>query len=334
MAIGSGLAASIGFAEESTYGTYVAPTRFVEFTKEDLKKGKTILQGGGLAAGRYAQLGSRRVVSTVHGSGSYTGDVPNKKFGLIIAHLLGSTATPVQQGAGPAYLQTHELGDNAGMSLTCQKGVPDTTGTVRPYSFLGGKITGAEFSCDVSGLLEANVDFDFRDVSEAEALAAPSYAAGTAPFHGGQMAVKLGSYGSETAIDGVKKVSVKVERSLATDRYYANSGSTPAIKSEPITNDYIKISGSITADYANKAQLADLAAADTSTALLVEWVGPLIAATYYETFRIKLPLIFLNGDTPTVDGPDLVGGSYDYVVQDDGTNPPITIEYISTDTTV
>jgi hypothetical protein len=75
MAIGSGLAASIGVAAESTYGTYVAPTRFLEFTKEDLKKTKTTIQGGGLAAGRFAKLGSRRVLATVGGTGSIEMDV-------------------------------------------------------------------------------------------------------------------------------------------------------------------------------------------------------------------------------------------------------------------
>lgn len=334
MAIGSGLAASLGVAEESTYGTYVAPTRFLEFTKEDFKKGKTILQGGGLAAGRYAQLGSRRVVSTTDGSGSYTGDVPNKGFGLLIAHLLGSSATPVQQGATAAYLQTHDLGDNFGKSLTVQKGVPDTTGTVRPYSFLGGKITQAEFSCDVSGLLVANLDFDFRAVSEAETLAAASYTAGTAPFHGGQMGVKIGTYGAEAAITGVTKVSVKVERPLATDRYYANSGSLPAVKGEPIMDNYIKISGSIEADFTDKTSLADRVASDSSTSVIFEWIGPTIAAANKETFRIKLPLVFLDGDTPTVDGPGIVNVGYDFTVQDDGTHPPITIEYISTDASV
>jgi hypothetical protein len=334
MAIGSGLAASIGLAAESTYGTYVAPTRWLEFNKEELKKVKTTIQGGGLAAGRFAQLGSRRVLATVGGGGSVDLEVTNKSYGLIIKHLLGSTATAVQQGATAAYLQAHTLGDNFGQYLTVQKGVPDTTGTVRPYSFLGGKINSATFSCEVMGTLQSTVEFDFKDVTEAQALVAPSYATGIAPFHGGQMAVKLGTYGAETAITGVRKVEVKIERAMNTDRFYASSAGFPATKLEPIMNDYIKVSGTLEADYVTKAELADRFAADSSTSLVIEWIGPLIASTYYQTFRIKVPLIFLDTDTPSVEGPDIVSTSYGFTGQSDGTNSVVAIDYMSTDTTV
>lgn len=333
MAIGSGLAASLGLAAESTYGTYVAPSRWLEFEKEDLKKVKTTIQGGGLAAGRFAQLGSRRVVSSVAGGGSVELEVTNKSYGLLIAHLLGSSATAVQQGGTAAYLQAHTLGDNAGKFLTLQKGVPDTGGTVRPYTFLGSKITGATFSCEVQGLLESTIEFDCKDVTEAQALVAPSYVAGLAPFHGGQMNVKLGTFGSEAAISGVKKVEIKIERPQNTERFYA-SGASPATKLEPIMNDYVKVTGSLEVDYITKADLADRFASDASTSLVIEWIGPLIAATHFQTFRIKVPQIFVDGETPTVGGPDITSTTFPIVGQFDGTNGLVAIDYMSSDTTV
>lgn len=331
MTIGSGLAASIGFAEESTYGTYVAPTRFLEFEKEDLKKTKTTMQGGGLAAGRFADLGSRRVLTTVGGTGSVDLEVTNQKYGLILNHLLGSS-TIQQQAATAAYLQTHTLADTFGKSLTVQKGVPDVLGTVRPYSFLGGKILGASFTCEVMGMLQSTIEFDFKDVTEAQSLAAPSYATGLAPFHGGQMRVKLGTYGAEAAINGVKKVELKIDRGMATDRYYASSAGFPATKAEPITNETVKVTGSIDADYHTKAELADRFASDSSTSLVLEWIGPLIASTYYQTFRITVPMIFFDSDTPTVQNADLVNNGYSFTGQHDGTNSLVKIEYMSTDT--
>ena len=89
MAIASGLAAQIGVAAESTYGTYVAPTRFLEYNKADLKAKKNVVQGGGLAAGQVAQLGSRRVVTSVSVEGGFELEVANKGMGLLLAHLLG-----------------------------------------------------------------------------------------------------------------------------------------------------------------------------------------------------------------------------------------------------
>jgi hypothetical protein len=331
MAIGSGLAAQIGFADESTYGTYVAPTRFLEFEKEDLRKVKTTMQGGGLAAGRFADLGSRRVLTTVGGTGSVDLEVTNQKFGLLLNHLLGGGGTPVQQAATIAYLQTHTLADNFGSSLTVQKGVPETSGTVRPYNFLGGKVTAATFECEVMGMLTASYEFDFKNVEETSALAAASYATGLAPFHGGQLAVKIGAFGAEADINGVKKVSFKVERAQNTERFYASSAGFPATKSEPIMNDTVKITGSIEKDFVDQ-DLADLFADDTSTSLILEWTGPNIASTYDQLFRVTLPMTFFDSNTPGVESADISNTAYEFTVQDDGTNELITVEYMSTDT--
>lgn len=331
MAIGSGLAAQIGFAAESTYGTYVAPTRFLEFNKADLKKVKNTVQGGGLAAGRFAQLGSRRAVTSEAAAGSVEMEVINKGFGLLLAHLLGSSATAVQQGGSTAYLQAHTLGDNFGKSLTTQVGVPDLTGTVRPYTYKGCKLTGAEFSCKVDELLTASFDVDGRQTSEVESLATASLTSGVAPFHFAQMTVKLGTYGSEASVSGVKGFSLKFERGMATDRFYAAAA---GLKAEPVMNEFVKVSGSFDVDLVNKADFADRFASDSSTSLVIEFVGPLIASTYYQTFRIKVPMIFFDGDTPTVEGPDVVSGGYSFVGQYDGINSLIAIDYISTDTTL
>lgn len=331
MAIGSGLAASIGFADEAVYGTYVAPTRFLEFDKEDLKLNKTTMQGGGLAAGRYADLGSRRVLTTKSGSGSVNLEVTNQKFGLLFGHILGSTAAPVAQGATTAYLQTHVLGDNFGQSLTVQKGVPAADGTVHPYSFTGGKITSAAFECDVMGMLQAQLEFDFKNVVTSEPLAAPSYATGLAPFHGGQLAIKMGTYGAETDIDGIKKMQLKFERAMNTSRFFASSTGFPATKSEPIMNDVVKVTGSLETEFTDTT-IADWFTADESTSVVFEWTGPVIEGIYTEKLTIRVPMIFFNGDTPQVEGPDVVTTGYEFTGQHDGTNDLISVEYTSTDT--
>ena len=331
MAIGSGLAGSFGIAPEVTYGTFVAPSRFYEVEKSPFKKGKNVKQGGGLSAGRFAQRGSRRVVTSRDGAGTVEGEVSNKGFGLLLQHIFGSTVTPVQQAVTTAYLQTHALADNVGKMLTAQVGVPDLSGTVRPYTFLGCKIISAEFSCGVDELLSMKLDLDARDVSESQALTAPSYVAGLAPFHFGQMGFKWGTFGAEAAVQGVRKVTVKFERSQDVGRQYANNG---GLKSEPLMDDWVKVSGSIETDYIDKTVFADRYAADGSASLVWEFVGPIIASTYAETFRIRVPMTFLDGDTPTLDGPDVVSPTFAFVGQDDGTNAVITAEYMSTDVAV
>lgn len=328
MAIGSGLGAQLGISAESTYGTFVAPTKFIEFTKESLVLKKTTAQSAGIAAGRLLALSSRRVLTRKEVSGSVDLEVTNKGMGLLLQALMGTTVTPVQQAATAAYLQTHTLADTAGKSLTIQKGVPLTTGTVTDKTFLGCKVTSGEFSCEVGGMLTASFEFDGKDCDEAQTLATASYPA-MSPFHFGQMAVKTGSFGAETARDGVRKVSVKVERPQAVERFYAGQA---GLKKEPISNDQVKITGSLETDYIDTV-LDDLHTSDGATSLVWEFTGPLIASTYFETFRITLPAVRIDEGPPVVDGFDVIKPTFNFVGLYDGTNQP-KIEYMATDITL
>jgi hypothetical protein len=325
MAIGSGLGAQIGIAAETTYGTYAAPSKFIEFTKESLVLKKTTAQSAGIAAGRLMALSSRRVLTQKEASGSIELEVTNKAMGLFLQALMGTTVTPVQQGATTAYLQTHNLADTAGKSLTIQKGVPLTTGTVTDKTFVGCKILSAEFSCEVGGMLMATFEFDGKDCDETQTLSVASYPT-MSPFHFGQMGLKTGTFGAEAALDGVRKVSIKIERPQATDRFYANQS---ALKKEPISNDLVKVTGSLEMDYV-ATTVDDLHTSDGATSLVWEFIGPIIEAANAETFRITLPAIKVDDAPPTVEGFDVVRPTFNFTGLYDGTNP-VSITYISTD---
>ncbi len=177
----------------------------------------------------------------------------------------------------------------------------------------------------------SKLDFDSRQVVESQTLVAPSYPSGVANWNFTHMALKLGTYGAEASVSGVTKVTVNLKRGMKTDRQYAGAA---GLKAEPITNDFFEVSGTIEADYLDKSVFADRFAGNTSTSMVWEFVGPQISGAYYETFRVTVPMIFLDGDTPVVSGPDVVSGSFPFVGRWDGTNAVATIAYISTDTTL
>ncbi|MFJ2718995.1 phage tail tube protein [Streptomyces sp. NPDC087437] len=323
MAIGSGLGAQLGIAAETTYGTYKAPTQFIEFTKESLALKKTTAQSAGIAAGRLLALSSRRVVTRREAQGTVDIEVTNLGMGLLIQALMGTTVTPVKQATSTAYLQTHTLADTRGKSLTIQKGVPLTNGTVTPKSFTGCKVTSGEFECEAGGMLTGSFEFDGKDCDEAQILAAASYS-NMRPFHFGQMALKSGAFGSETALDGIRKVSCKIERPQDVERFYANQS---ALKKEPVANDQVKITGSLESDYV-ATTLDDLHTSDGATSLVWEFTGALIESTYNDTFRITLPAVKLDEGPPVVDGFGVVKPTFNYSALYDGTNQP-KIEIIS-----
>lgn len=331
MAVASGIGSQLGLVAESTYGTYVAPTRFLQADKVALKKVKNTAQGNGLGAGRLMPLATRRVLTTKAGEGSIELEVVNKGIGLLIQALMGTTVTPVQQAATPAYLQTHTLADPIGKSLTIQSGVPDASGTVRAFSFLGSKVTSATFTFEVDKEVTGSFDIDARDITEAQTLATASYATNTRPFVGTDTSIKIGaSFGAEASVSGITKATVKIERPQKTDRFYFGAA---GLKAEPLTNDWAQITGTLTSDFVDKTILADRFAADSQFSLVLEAVGLQISGIYYDTFRITLPACFLDGDTPGVDGPDVVSGDFPFACLFDGTNLP-KIEIISTDTVV
>lgn len=329
MAVGSGIGSFTGIAEEAVYGTYVAPGRFPEVDTSQLKLVKNTNQADGLAAGRLVEAGAQRVVTTQYATGPVAMAVLNKGFGLLIRHLTGSTAVPLAQAGTAAYLGTHPLADNIGKYLSIQNGIADVGGVQRPYTFLGCKIISAEFSCGVDDILKVTLQLDSRQVVESQTVASPSYVTGSMPFHFGQMALKLGTFGAEAAVQGVRKVTIKLERPQKVDRFYAGNA---GLKSEPIMNARFNISGSADVDFVTKADFADRFAADTSTSLVWEFIGPIIATIYPYTFRIRVPMTFFDGDGQTLDGQDVQTQSYPFVGKNDLTNAPVTVEYQSTDT--
>jgi hypothetical protein len=331
MAIGSGISAQVGWAAESTYGTVAAPTRFLPGDTFNVDKKFTTVDIDGIAAGRALSLD--RVTTNESGTAVYTGAVLRSGFGLLLQHLMGGNATPVQQGGSTAYLQTHSLTDNRGKMLTMQVGLPDVGGTVRPYTALGCKITDAEFSCGVGELLKTTVNFDARQIVETQSLAAASYSAATnaqLPFHHGQMAVRLGTYGSEASVGAVRSATFKIGRPQDMEQFYAGNA---GLKSEPTWNGLVDISGTLETDYMTKADFVDRFVNQTSTSLVLEFVGPIIASTYAETFRLASPKTYFDAQIPPIGGPDLVKASVPFKGYLDTTNAAFA-QYMSRDTSV
>ena len=331
MAIGSGIGGQCGIAPEVTYGTYVAPTRFLEVEGAPFEFAPEFTSTSGIAAGRTGMLASRRQATTRQGSGSISLEVATTKMGLLLEQLMGTPVTPVQEGATPAYRQTHVLtGDAAGRSMSIQVGIPRTTGAVDAYTYVGAKCIKGTFSAGVGETLKANFEYDVRDMVT-QTLAAASIPS-LKPFHWAQSVLKIGAvYGSEVAVDGVSEAEVEIARAVKDDRFYMGGG---GVKAEPITNDLIEVGGSLTVDYLDKTVFVDRFLNNTGFSLVWEFVGANISGAYNETLRFKLPKVFLDGGVPSLEGLDVISGEFPFKAYLDGVNPHAVIEYICTDVTV
>jgi hypothetical protein len=339
---GSGLDGQVGFASETTWGTAVTTTRFPEFNSETLKKEVTWLEPAGLRVGTKAKRVSRIRQARKWVSGDVELDVVTKGMGLLVKHMLGSIVTTTTQiAATTAYKQIHIPGDFRTLGLTVQVGRPEPSGTVRPFTYAGCKVTGWEFTLEDSDYPKLKLTLDGKSEDTAAALATASYLAGASAFDFSQATLKLGGTATtasgETTIAGgtavatiVKSFSAAGETPMATERYgLGNAG----LKSEPLENDIPTYTGSLGAEF-NRTELYDLYANNTTTALQLDLTGAVIEASNTYLFSLIMPAVKLKAAAPSVSGPDIVQMSTDYEVYNDETNPTIQIKIVSTEATV
>jgi hypothetical protein len=336
----SGLSGQLGFAAETVYGTWVTPTRFVEFNKLAAVRKKGVLQGQGLAAGRAMMHSGRRVVSTTQGAVSLNLDVQNLGQQLLWRQVFGAGTGPTVI-TGSAYTTVHSIADQFGLSMSMQGGVPPLdSASVQSHSFPGCKVTEVDFSSDLNGILTAAMVIDSQDVwdpghASSKTLAAASYGTGIRPFVGTDAVITITpSGGSPTPLLGARKWSTKIARTLDIGEQYVGSH---GLKAEPVANGFTAVTGSINADfYASAAaagtSLGSLFARDTPFALSIAYTGLLISGANYDSWTLSLPVCYFDDKTPEVDGPGIVNDDYPFTVLTNDAAAVPTLTCISRDT--
>lgn len=329
MAIGSGVGSQFGFSDESTYGTFVAPTIFLRATQAAVTPTYERPEGEGIQTGVLGNLQAHHVQTTQAATANVSFDAVTRGMGKILQWITGGTSGS-SVNSSTSYTQTHTLAalTKAG---SWQVGVPNRAGTVTPMTLKGGMVTSAEFSCGQNEILSCSVEVDGQAFTTSESLASASYLADK-PFHFGQGTLKLGTKDSEAAVAGIRSVSLSFSRSLDVEDYtFGASG----LKNQPVDAGNVEISGSIEIDWtaATKAAFHDRFVANTATSLVWEFVGDEIESSYDETLSFQIPGVRFDGEAESVDGKDAITNSYDFMWRYDGTNLPI-ITYITADTSI
>ncbi|MGW4886907.1 phage tail tube protein [Streptomyces murinus] len=343
MTTGSGLDAQLAVGEEVTWGTAVTPTRAYEFNDEGLKLDPSFLEPTGLRAGLKYKRAKRVSISRRSVSGDITIEHATKGMGLLWKHCLASSGTAAQIDTTTAYEQIHTPGDFRGKGLTVQVGRPEpSTGTVRPFTYRGCKVTGWELSVSDNAIPTLKITFDGRDEDTATALAAASYASGSAVFSFANATLSLGgtvatASGKTTVTGGVAVATVVTEVTvtgaapMSTDRYgIGNAG----LKAEQVENDTPTITGSLNAEFA-KSELYDHFTANDTMPMVLTLTGDEIGESgSNDLLEVILPAVKLKSAAPNVGGPDVVSMSTDIEAYSDEVNPVIQVRIVSGDTTL
>lgn len=343
-----GLGVTLGIADTSSgaYNLESAPTRFLlPHPGETLQRKKTTWQSKALH-GSTTLLGKRRVNVLNDANGKFTVDVSLSGMGILLKHLIGSSATPLQQSTTTAYLQQHVPGAYntvAGMHFCLQKAVPEIpSGTIVPFTYPGCKITEWEFSCKRGEGLTLALTVDAQSEDTTFSYTAATFNTARLFHFGDSNTITFG--GTPTTSSGVCTISggtaptglvsaltLKGHRKMNTKRY--NFGS--ATKQEPLENDYIEISGEVEIEYATAADYYTASVADTQQPIFVQFKDPTaIAGTYYPYLEWIIPNAVFEDTPVTAQNTDVIVTKAPFTVLDDGTDPIIEFDYMSTDTTL
>jgi hypothetical protein len=325
MSIRSGLAAQLGFAAESTVGTYATPDHFTEMLQESLKLQIERIESKAIRASNRVLRSDRWVANKKGVSGDVQFEVANKGFGLLFKHMLGAATVTTPTGATDTRLQTFTLDDMDGLSLTVQVGRPDTSGTVQPFSYLGCKVTSWELSNAVDGLLALTLSFDGMDEDTSQDLESVSYPTSQEllSFVGGSIKI------ADSAYD-VTSFSVKGDNGLKTDRYFIRDST---LKREQLPAQMVELSGQIASEFGGTTAYERFTEG-TMASIEALWQGSTIEGSFKYQVKVTLPKCRFDGETPNVGGPDILEQPLPFKALYDGTNEPITIEVQTTDTAV
>lgn len=243
MPLASGLAGQLGFAAESTYGTFTAPTRFLELNSSAVKYERERIESQGIRAGR--RILHRWAPGVQRVAGDVEFEMAPQGFALLWVHALGAVST---SGSNP-YTHTITPGDLSGKSLSLQIGKPDIGGVVRSFSYLGCKISGVEVSAAVNEYAMMNVSFYGNHLDTAQTLGTATYPTGLTPFDFTKGSVTLAGSGFD-----VKEFTLNIDNGLAVDRHFIRT-TTPERSKEPLESSRREITGSMTADFTDLTAL-------------------------------------------------------------------------------
>lgn len=344
MAVGSGLCSQFGFKNETVVGTPVTVDHFYRHTTVG-GDGLDLLtvDDEGLGGCFLVPTIDRTVTVGQQVKREVSLNVGTRGLGLWWKQLIGGSGAPVLL-SGSFYRAIQWNGDLAGKSQTVQFGFPESTptGTNRPFTINGAKVTQWELAQARNDLLKLNMTLDGWAEATATALATASYTGGVAatinePMRFNCFSAKIGgtpsvatglvSVASGVEVAGCRGVSVKGALPLRTDGFFSGGNGT---KSEQILagDGFQRFSADLDVEFQNRTQLYDIYAAYTTVALELSWIGKVDAGTsQFGKLSVILPYTKLKPSAVNVTGSPGLDNKTTIVAYGDptGTLPAIQI---------
>lgn len=328
---------SLNFRAESTYGTYLAPNRALEFDDEGLDFMPNWKDGQGLRVSSFSDLDYRSVETSRQGSGPVTIAAQTKGLGVLLDAAHGSSTSTLVSGS--TYQQVFQFG-NSPASLSIQKGTPQTTaGTVDALSFLGCMVDEWSFDGSNDDIPKFTFGFDVRDIDSTQAFAALTYPSllptslysfeHAAAGYGGTLTAPTTTAlaTGPTAATNFRDFKFSVKNNLVRRPNIGLGG----LSAKPQPGRRV-IEGSFTAEYENMTSyLADFRA-NTSRPLLVTYTSAEALSTGFATLQFAFTAIKLRSAVPQANGDEVVTVEHKFKAYGTATAPALYTVVRTSDT--
>ena len=325
--LGVGLDGQIGIAQEGAgaFGTFVPPTRFIQFIGgETLKAARTNFVSesiGGLIA---------RTSSVRSYQSGAAGDIPlevmTKGMGLWLKQLMGYGVS-AQVGVTPEYTQTFHpdlVSGGNGLSASLQVGRPTTDGVVRAFSYAGAKVVSFEFTANLDEALKLTTTWDAVSEDTSKTLGVATLATGAQPFIFIDAALTI-----DGTAQCVKGLSIKGDRALDTDRRCLGPVQT---KKEQLANGKFAITGQLDMEFDSMTQYNKFMAGTPANLVANFSFGQIPGTANPYSCVFTLPSIIYSGDTPNLADEGVLQLSLPFDAYYNGTLPALEIVIHTDDT--
>jgi hypothetical protein len=301
---GTGLQAQCAIVTEAAFGTYLAPTRMMEFVSESMKLSIKRIVSKGLRAGR--RLEGVWLPGETSAAGDVTHEFSAVGMGLLLQHCIGGT--PAKTGSAPTFTYTFTPGDLP-VSATMQLGKPTISGVVEPFSYTGCRVNTWELALKAGELLTLKPSWVAANETTAQPLV-------TWTDPGPQL---LSFVGGSVSVGGtsvnVADFSIKGDNKLDATRFRVGAGANPK---QQLENSWREITGTFTADFESLTQYA-LYQNASEMALTLLFNGAAIPSGGGSLYNLAITTeIRYEGDTPTVAGPAALTQPLTFAVVGDG----------------
>lgn len=238
----------LGIVAESTYGTFVAPTRSYPIqTMPQLHKEFGVIESGAWYAGVNGLTSTDFTTDTKQPALGSLGIIPVQVRGIsmLLKHIFGA-APSIGSAVTGRYPHTFTPGSHA-ISFSAQVNRPFVDSSAKIASYAGCKITDAKFACKVSNGPDGNLTVDPNVVAQSEvfteALAAASYGSSTSQETLGFGAVTITVDGTELCADSFEMTVNNNFRSFDATRKFCSGGAISEPTQEKSADFMISLGG-------------------------------------------------------------------------------------------